>query len=134
MERSAELSQRFLQEPLANHFGLKLASLGSGCASITMEVRPEHCITGGIAQGGITTTLADYAGVYAAMARIPAGHTPARRISIELFRPVKEGETIVAHASVAEETRSSLVAIVRVTDETGKTKALATITFAKPRS
>lgn len=134
MDRLTELKQHFAKEPLAAHFGIELRSLGNGTSAMALTVRPEHAIVGGTAQGGVTTVLADYAGVYAAMGRIDEGHTPARHIAIELLRPVKVGETVVAHASVLEETRSSIFVIVRVDDERGRAKALATIAFAKPKS
>ncbi|HTM67843.1 MAG TPA: PaaI family thioesterase [Candidatus Binatia bacterium] len=133
MDRIAELSQRFAQEPLAAFFGLELVALSPGNARIALLVRPEHAIVGGAAQGGVTTMLADYAGVYAAMGLIPAGHTPAKHIAIDLLRPVGVGETVTATAEVTEQTRSSIFVAVRVADEGGRAKAIASISFAKPK-
>lgn len=133
MDRLSELSQRFAQEPLAAFFGLRLLALSAGRAEIALLVRPEHAIVGGTAQGGVTTMLADYAGVYAAMSRLAVGHTPAKHIAIDLLRPVAVGENVTAHAAVEEETRSSLFVAVRVTDDAGRVKALARIAFAKPK-
>jgi uncharacterized protein (TIGR00369 family) len=133
MDRLTELRQRFLQEPLANAFGATLSSLADGAAAVSYAGRDEHAIVGGIIQGGITTVIADYAGVYAAMTRIPAGHTPARNIDIDLLRPVRPGETIVANAVVAAETRAGILVTVDVRDAAGIQKAFAVARFAKPK-
>lgn len=133
MDRLTELRQRFGQEPLATGFGVSLDALADGSAALSYVAKDEHAIVGGIIQGGITAVIADYAGVYAAMTRIPAGHTPARRISIELLRPVRPGDVITATANVIAETRASIIAAVDVRDANGVQKAVANVTFAKPK-
>ncbi len=133
MERLAELRQRFFQEPLAASFGIGLERLADGEAELKLIVKDEHGIVGGVAQGGVTTVLADYAGVYAAMTRIPAGHTPAKHIAIDLLRPVRVGDTVRASARVAAETRSTVIVAIDVTGEDGRQRAYAVITFAKPK-
>ena len=134
MDRLIELEQRFVQEPLAKAFGLRLDSLENGHSRISMTVKEEQTIVGGVAQGGVTTVLADYAGVYAAMTKIAVGHTPAKRIEIGLIRPVRLGETVSATANVVVETRSMLIVAVDVTGDDGRQKAYATIEFAKPKA
>lgn len=133
MDRLTELRQQFAAEPLATGFGATLDALSDGEAVISYVAKDEHAIVVGIIQGGITTVIADYAGVYAAMTRIAAGHTPAKHIAIELLRPVRPGETISATARVIAETRASIVAAVDVRDALGVQKALATVAFAKPK-
>ena len=133
MDRSKELTDRFAAEPLAAWFGLKLVSLKDGRATISMTVLPGQSIVGGIAQGGVTTVLADYAGVYAAMTRIAEGHTPAKHIAVDLLRPAKVGETLTARAAVVEETRSTVFVQVRVLGADRRVRALASISFAKPK-
>lgn len=134
MERLSELKQRFFQEPLATSFGISLERLADGEAELKLTVKAEHGIVGGIAQGGVTTVLADYAGVYAAMTRIPSGHTPAKHIAIDLLRPVLVGDTVRAVARVVAETRSTLIVAVEVAGEDGRQRAYATVTFAKPKA
>ncbi|MEY4744869.1 MAG: Thioesterase superfamily [Candidatus Parcubacteria bacterium] len=134
MDRLTELRQRFFQEPLGIAFGLSLDALADGTSRLSMTVKEEQTIVGGVAQGGVTTVLADYAGVYAAMTRINAGHTPAKRIEIGLIRPVLLGETVTATAKVVVETRSMLIVAVEVTRADGRQMAYATIEFAKPKT
>lgn len=133
MDRLTELRLRFAQEPLATGFGVSLDALADGSAALSYVAKDEHAIVGGIIQGGITTVVADYAGVYAAMTRIAAGHTPARRISIELLRPVRPGDVLIATAIVVAETKASVITSVDVRDANGAQKAVANVTFAKPR-
>jgi uncharacterized protein (TIGR00369 family) len=133
MDRLTELRRQFAAEPLATGFGATLDALSDGEAAVSYVAKDEHAIVVGIIQGGITTVIADYAGVYAAMSRIAAGHTPAKHIAIELLRPVRPGETITATARVVAETRASIVTAVDVRNENGAQKAVATVAFAKPK-
>ncbi len=132
MTRIEELRSRFAQEPLAQLLGARLEVLEDGLAVIAARVKPELTIVGGVAQGGVTTAVADYAGVYAAMTRIPSGHTPAVQISINFLRPVGSGETMRAEARVVNESRNQIVTSVQVRGQDGKLKAVATVLFAKP--
>ena len=76
----------------------------------------------------------DFAGVYAAMTRIPDGHTPAVSLSIHFLRPVKLGETVTAKAKVINDSARSILTLVEVSGSDGKLKANATISFSKPRT
>jgi uncharacterized protein (TIGR00369 family) len=139
MTRLDELRSRFQEEPLGKLLGAKLDELEDGSAVVSAPASEGTTIVGGIVQGGITTVLADYAGVYSAMTRIPAGHTPAAQISIHFFRPIRLGETICAKARVENESRSSLFVSVDVyasdhPGEWGRRRACATILFSKPRA
>lgn len=136
MERIPELQARFEEEPLAQTLGADLIDIGDGHALLRIDgVKRELCIVGGVAQGGTTTALVDYAGVYAAMTRIRKGHTPCKRISIDFLRPVMLGEVLYAEAQVINENRSEILVSVSAFTSGGqkKPKALATLTFAKPR-
>jgi len=132
MTRLEELRSRFEQEPLGQLLEARLEVLEDGRAVISVPAKPEMMIVGGVAQGGVTTAVADYAGVYAAMTRIAAGHTPAVQISINFLRPVGLGETMRAEALVVNESRRQIVTNVEVRGRNGKLKALATVLFAKP--
>jgi len=136
LERHDELARRFEQEPFARTLGATLQVFHNGKAYLLVGSVPQHvCIVGGVAQGGYTTSLADYAGVYAAMTLLPEGHTPCKRISIDLLRPVACGENIIAFGEVVNESRTEILVQAKVyaaaTPE--KPKAVATLTFAKPR-
>jgi acyl-CoA thioesterase len=133
MDRMEELRRQFLSEPLAQFLGLTLDDLGPGLSAISMTPRPETLIVSGIVQGGITAALADYAGVYAAMASIPAGFTPAVNVNVNLFRPIPGGEKVTAKAAIVNATKSSVLTEVRIDNDNGKLMAHGTIQFAKPR-
>lgn len=138
MTRLEELKLRFQEEPLAKLLGATLERLEDGSAVVRAAAEEGTTIVGGIVQGGITTVLADYAGVYAAMTRIPEGHTPCAHINIHFLRPIRLGETMRAVARVENESRSSLIVSVDVhasNSARGRSKrmACATILFSKPR-
>ncbi|MDR1614363.1 MAG: PaaI family thioesterase [Campylobacteraceae bacterium] len=49
------------QDKFAIFLGIKIISVGNGCAKVSLECN-EHCLNGiGRIQGGVTYTLADYA-------------------------------------------------------------------------
>jgi len=138
MQRLEELRLRFHEEPLGKLLSASLDELADGLAVVSVPASEGTTIVGGVVQGGITTVVADYAGVYAAMTRISAGHTPAAHISIHFLRPIKQGETMRARARVENESRGSLVVSVDVyasdrPGDSGKRRACATILFSKPR-
>jgi uncharacterized protein (TIGR00369 family) len=137
MDRIGELKERFEQEPLGRALGAELTYLGPDRAMVKVPVRDEFLIVDGIVQGGITTVVADFAGVYAAMADLPSGHTPAGQITIDFFRPVRRGEVMHADARVVQRTRGTLWVDVNVNGDVatcnGELKAFARIRFSKPR-
>ena len=133
MGRLEELRQRFSEEPLVGFLGAELRELSDGHATLVVPVKKEFLIVGGIVQGGIVTAVADYAGVYAAMTRIPRGHTPALHIGINFLRPVLMGDVMWATARVENESKTMLVTDVEVFGTDNKRKATASIIFSKPR-
>lgn len=135
-DRLSALHGRFAQEPFAKTLGATLASCADGTAHIMVGSVPEHvCIVGGVAQGGYTTSLADYAAVYAAMSAVPDGHTPCKRITIDLLRPVLQGESLVAYGEVVNANRTELLvrATVCAAGKSDRPKAIATLVFARPK-
>lgn len=133
MDRIDELKERFSREPYAKTIGASLVSLGDGTAVLEMTAGPGLMIVGDIAQGGAIASLADYAGVYAAMTLIPKEHTPAVTISTQLHRPVRLGEKVFATATVVNESRTSFFVLAEVRGEDGKLKASASVFFFKPK-
>lgn len=135
MERLEELNKRFAIEPLVQLLDAQLVFSSPGQAEVSAAVREGFLVGGGIVQGGIITTIADFAGVYAAMSVIPAGHTPAQHIDITFLRPIMRGETIRASGLVTEQTRGSVWTKVNVFGSAdSKRRAFATIHFVKPKA
>ena len=132
MTRLIELRTRFGQEPLGRLLQARLEVLEDGRAVVAAPAGPELMIVDGVAQGGVITAVADYAAVYAAMTRVPAGCMPAVQISVNFLRPIGAGETMRAEARVVSDSRSQVVTSVEVRGDDGKLKAVATILFAKP--
>ena len=138
MHRIEELKKRFEKELSKTKMGASLDELSEDFAVVSAPVTPDMLIVEGIVQGGIITTIVDFAGVYAAMTRISSGHTPAAHIAIDFVRPIKFGEIIKAVANVTIiETRSSLWVDVIVYGNSDikndKIRAHAKIHFTKPK-
>lgn len=133
MDRISELENRFANEPLGKALGASLEFLEKGKAVVKLKARGDFLIVGGIVQGGITTVLADFAGVYAAMSQIPEGHTPAEHIAIDFFHPIRNEVILFASAKVFQETRGSIWTNVEIFGIDGEKYAFARIHFIKPK-
>ncbi len=132
MDRLEELREKFGQEPYAKTLGAVLEELEPGLAVISLTLTPPLAIASGVAQAGVTLSLGDYAGVYAAMSVLPAGHTPASDGGGYFTRPVKLGQTMRAVARVEDETKHVIVVRVDITAG-GKHVAGQTWKYAKPK-
>ncbi len=133
MTRIEELKQGFGEHDFAKLLGVELEKLEVGIAEVSAIVTQEMLITQGIAQGGVAFSIADFAGVYAAMSRIPAGHTPLASIDGgKYYAPFRLGEKISAHAHVGAEDTRSLHVIVEVFCGLEKRNHF-TLCFAKPK-
>lgn len=134
MDRLEELKKDFESQPLVGFLGLVLEKLAEGFAVVRCSVRPEFLVTAGMVQGGITFTIADFAGVYAAMSRIPTGHTPLKRIEFGGYhRPITEDSVIRAIGRVIDDDERSLKILVKVYGSDDEKKAEFILAFAKPR-
>ena len=133
MDRLEELRKMFSEEPFGKTLGARLEVLERGRVVISLTVTPELAIVSGIAQAGVILSLADYAGVYAAMSMLPSGFTPASDGGGCFTRPAKLGEVMRAEAVIEDGTKSCLVA--RVTVTVGGRRASSQMwKYAKPRS
>jgi uncharacterized protein (TIGR00369 family) len=139
--RVRELYDRFEREPLAQHYGISIFELRAGvvagspvvaAAELVMPTRTHMAIVGGLVQGGVITVLADYAGVYAAMAAVPAGHVPCQHININFLRPTMIGETVRALAESHYVSRSVVHTRVTVIGLDARVRAEAMMEFARP--
>ncbi len=139
MDRLEELKLRFKQEPLGKMMDATLETLDYGRAWVSVPIKPEYLIVDGMIQGGITTVIADFAGVYAAMSLIPEGHTPAAEIIIDFLKPTRlEHKVVVARAEVFQETERSIwvnfvVAISLKANIKLETLAMGRRHFKKPK-
>ncbi|MBT5775695.1 MAG: PaaI family thioesterase [Dehalococcoidia bacterium] len=59
--------------PVAALLGIRLVELSSGHAEYELTIQPEVTFDGSVVQGGIVGTLADFAGVTAAMSALDEG-------------------------------------------------------------
>jgi len=132
-KRLRQLRSLFTTEPLGRSLGAKLIGLKRGWAVVSAVAKDDLLVSVGMVQGGVIAAVADYAGVYAAMSVIPAGHTPAAQLNINFLRPISAGEDIVAVARVVDETRTTVAVAFEVTGAASRRKALGTILFFKPR-
>lgn len=134
MDRLAELRARALTEPLAQFLGATFDRIDQGFAAVSLAIRPEFLIPEGFVQGGIITTLADYAGVYAAMTMIGKSHTPALELTSRFMRPVTlDDEKLRAVAVVENESKTFVWVSIEVTNGRGKLKAKVSAIFVKPK-
>ncbi|MDO8504338.1 MAG: hotdog domain-containing protein [Candidatus Liptonbacteria bacterium] len=139
-KRIEELKKAFLAEPIANisvPFSFELLELAHGYAEVKMKVTEGMLVGGGVGvvNGGIMDTLANTAGVYAAMSRIPAGHTLRMNYSARNLRETRAGEILLATAEVVEENKTSFVVDFQVTnlDAPEDVKAAGQAQYHKPR-
>lgn len=130
-ERLNELQDRFNNEPYAKYLGVELVKLTKGCAIMRVKAHEHSLIVGGLAQGGFTASLTDFAGVYAAMSVLESGHTPAQTIEIHFFRPVQAGEEVEAQGTIMNISKRSVHVRVNVLGKGRKLKACATCVFAR---
>ena len=131
MDRLQELRERFPNEPCGARLNARLVRLERGEAVLEADMTIDHSIVEGFIQGGMTTAVADYAGVYAAMTMIAEKHMFWQHGSINFLRPVSIGMRVRAVAHVVNESRRSVLVEVRVM-AAEKLCAVATLTFAKP--
>jgi len=131
--RLEELRERFKKEPLVRLLKAGLRDLNTRQAHVYVPANKELLIVDGIVQGGVITAVADFAGVYVAMAQFPEGHTPCSNINIHFLKQIKEGEDIYAIATVVHMSRSSVLVEVSVSNSY-ELAAQATMLFVKPRT
>jgi uncharacterized protein (TIGR00369 family) len=102
MNPDQALLQRFTGEPLvidsnplASALNARLVSLDrvAGVARLTFDPGPEFVQGRGVVQGGIVSTMLDFAAAYAALATLPEGQTAATAtITVNFQGAVKAGE------------------------------------------
>lgn len=97
----------FDETPINRTLGIKLLRSGSEGGEVCMEDCSDHTQEGGVVHGGILTTLADTAAVYAILPDLPEGK---RMTSIEFkmnfFRPgLASGGPLLGRSSLLKRGR-----------------------------
>ena len=105
---------------VADHYGMRVESMGPGEAVVSMEILDRHLNGNGTVQGGASFALADVAFALAANSRGPAGGANA---SITYCAAARSG-TLYARAREVSLSRKLGTYEVVIEDETGKTVAL----------
>ena len=121
--------------PFAALLGIQAGQSSEGFGSVTMEVRNDHLQESGVVQGGLITTLIDYAFYQAVKSRLKPDQ---RSVTIEckgdFIAPAKEGE-LTATARIVSGGRRILVVEGEVTDnqEVLIARGLSTYMVLEPR-
>lgn len=130
--RDSFASQTFLAA-----LGVEMATLEPGFCQLELPSRGDLCQQDGYIHAGVTTTLADTAGGYAAFSLMPAGSAVlTTELKINLVSPAK-GDRLIARAEVLKPGRTLSVVradVFGVTDSGEKLVAtmLATMICLTP--
>ncbi|MGL4573609.1 MAG: PaaI family thioesterase [Burkholderiaceae bacterium] len=131
----SDLARAIMGMPASKSLGLNVVGFSKdGVSVIEMPVAPQWTFDGAVVQGGIVGVLADYAGVSAAAAQLPAGWI-ASTTSFEIHNiaPAK-GEKLVAIGRTVTVGKSLCVSRADVFALTGSAAVLVAIgnTTCKP--
>ena len=97
--------------------GMRIAHVDEGRASLTLQIRDDHCNGHGIGHGGVTFMLADSAFAFACNSRNVA--TVAQHNTISFLAPVRLGDTLTADAREVTHSGRSGITDVTVTNQDG---------------
>lgn len=96
----------FASHTFLKTIGARIASVEPGLCVLELPMRADLCQQDGYIHAGITTTLADTAGGYAAFSLMPAGSSVlTTELKINLVSPAK-GDKLVARAEVLKPGRT----------------------------
>ena len=98
--------------------GMEITEIDEGRATLTLQIREDHCNGHGIGHGGITFMLADSAFAFACNSRNVA--TVAQHNTISFLAPVRLGDTLTATATETTLKGRSGITDVTVTNQTGE--------------
>ena len=102
--------------------GMEIAHVDEGTATLTLQIREDHCNGHGIGHGGVTFMLADSAFAFACNSRNAS--TVAQHNTISFTAPVRLGDTLTATAVEAHLKGRSGLTDVTVTNQSGEIVAL----------
>lgn len=105
--------------PIRDFLGLEVLELAEGSATVRLEPRHDFLQEKGIVQGGILSSLADSAAVYAILPGLPPGKSVTSiEFKVNFLRPGRlEGGPITARSSVIRQGRTVALARVRLVQE-----------------
>lgn len=96
-------------------FGMEIAEVDEGRATLILMVAPHHCNGHGICHGGVTHALADSAFAFARNSRNVA--TVGQHTIISYLAPGKQGDRLTATATEVSLTGRNGIYDVRVTNQ-----------------
>lgn len=97
--------------------GMKIVEINEGRATLSLDIRADHCNGHGIGHGGVTFMLADSAFAFACNSRNAV--TVAQHNTISFLAPVRLGDTLTAWATEITLNGRSGVTDVTVTNQDG---------------
>jgi uncharacterized protein (TIGR00369 family) len=126
----AWIQRAFRRLPIARQMGMKLAGLGGGKATLTLDPRREHLNRQGGLHGGVIATLVDIAMAMALLTWVPEG---TRIATVEMkvnYLETHERGRLRARARVLRRGGRLAVGEVDVWDGTGVRVAKGLLTYA----
>ena len=109
----------FKRQKIMAHLGAELTRIDAGLVEISLPFREELCQQHGFFHAGVTSTIADSAGGYAAYSLFPPGAAVLTvEFKINLLAPAK-GEKLVAIGAVVNPGKTLTVCDVEVHAVTG---------------
>ena len=115
-------------DSMLSGLGITLVQVGRGASRATMAVGREHLNQRGIAQAGAIVALADAAAGWASYSAIEDGKFTTLNLDVNLLRPAREGDTLMAEARPVHLGRRTHVLGVVVTRVEAPEKPLARFT------
>ncbi|MEZ5354988.1 MAG: PaaI family thioesterase [Bryobacteraceae bacterium] len=124
----AALRKIMQRAPFNNLLGIRLKRRHADGVTIECPIRPDSANLAGTLHGGITATLADVAGGFAALAHY--GDRPLTTVELKLnyFLPVT-GSRVTARSHVLRAGRTLCVSQVEIRNEQRKLAAVAIVTY-----
>ncbi len=111
------INELFEQDQFAKHTGIELLEAGKGYAKARMEIKTIHLNAGGVCQGGVLFTLADFA--FAVASNSHGVLTFSITSSINIFRSEKSGYLYATAKEVFNHKKISNCE-VQITNENGE--------------
>ena len=116
---------------LLSEFGITLVEIGRGSSTVEMTVERRHLNQRGIAQAGAIVALADAAAGWASYSAIEDGKFTTLNLEMNLLRPVREGDELVASANPVHLGRRTHVIDVVLTRREAPSKPVARFTCSQ---
>lgn len=131
-EMIARAEATLIGSPVAHHLGIRLVAMAQSTALLALPFAPSNVTVGNVVHGGVIATLADVAGVCAAMtgtdaATLAGGATSSMAIS---YLRAAAGIDLEASAQVLHASKRQTVCQVTIRDAQAVPVAQALVTVA----